>query len=76
MGWLIHGWSFLFLAGYLVLIYRIYSRKKQEVSSYTALIYAWFCAIGKFAQAQGQITFYLAKLRQQQNTLIEYKPFS
>ena len=73
IGWLTQGWSFLLLTGYPGLICRIYSRKKQEVCSRTAFIYAWFCAIGKFAQAQGQIKFYLAKLRRQQNTLIEYK---
>ena len=76
MGWLTHGWSFLLLVGYPILIHRIYSRKKQEVSARTALIYAWFCTLGKFAQTQGQIKFHLAKLRRQQNTLIEYKTFS
>jgi len=73
MIWLTKGWSLMLLLGYPVLIYRIYSHKKQELNFKDALSYAWFCAIGKFAQAQGQIKFYLAKLRKQQNTLIEYK---
>ena len=71
--WLTQGWSLFLLIGYPILIYRIYSRKKQEVPNRTAFVYAWFCAIGKFAQAQGQIRFYLARLCQRQSTLVEYK---
>ena len=72
-GWLTHGWSFLLLAGYPVLIYRIYSRKKLEASSHTALIYAWFCTLGKFAQAMGQLIFYSRRLFRKRSRLIEYK---
>ena len=67
------GWSLIFWVGYPVLIYRIYSKKKQQLSSGDAFMYALFCAIGKFAQATGQIKFYLTKLQKKQSTLIEYK---
>ena len=71
--WLSQGWSLLLLIGYPILIYRIYSHKKQEVPNRTAFLYAWFCAIGKFPQTQGQIRFYLARFCQRQSTLVEYK---
>ena len=70
---LTQGWSLILLGGYPVLIYRIYQRKQQDLGSQDALLYAYFCAIGKFAQAQGQIMFYLTKLRKKRSTLIEYK---
>ena len=73
LAWLTQGWSLLLLIGYPVLVYRIYSRKKEYLGSQDGLSYALFCAIGKFAQAQGQIKFHLAKLNKQQSTLIEYK---
>ncbi|MCC0178512.1 glycosyltransferase [Waterburya agarophytonicola K14] len=71
--WLTQGWSLILLIGYPVLIYRIYSNKKHNLASGEALLYALFCAIGKFAQATGQIKFYLIKLQKKQSTLIEYK---
>ena len=70
---LTQGWGLSLLLAYPVLIYRIYSRKKLEIASQKALIYGLFCAIGKFAQVQGQIKFYLAKLSDKQTSLIEYK---
>ena len=70
---LTQGWSLILPGGYVVLIYRIYQRKKPDLGSQDALMYAWFCTIGKFAQAQGQIMFYLTKLSKQRSTLIEYK---
>lgn len=73
LSWLTQGLSFFLLLAYPVLIYRIYSYKKLEISYRQALIYSLFCTVGKFAQVQGQVKFYLAKLLRQQNSLIEYK---
>ena len=71
--YLTQGWGLLLFLAYPLLIYRIYNRKKQELSNRQAFIYGLFCAISKFAQVQGQIKFHLAKLRKQRSTLIEYK---
>ena len=74
--WLTQGWSLILLSAYPLLIYRIYSRKKLELRGDEALMYALFCAIGKFAQLRGQVKFYFNKFLSQQSHLIEYKTSS
>jgi GT2 family glycosyltransferase len=76
MSWLTQGWSLFLLSAYPLLIYRIYSRKRQELNTQEALIYALFCAIGKFAQISGQIRFHLRRIFSQHSKLIEYKTLS
>ncbi len=70
---LTQGWSLLLLGAYPLLIYRIYKRKQQNLSSQDALLYALFCVLGKFAQVQGQIRFHLSRLLRKRSNLIEYK---
>ena len=67
------GFSLILLGLYPLLVYRIYSRKKQSLNSQDAFIYALFCAIGKFAQTRGQIMFHISRLLRKRNRLIEYK---
>ncbi|MEG4281794.1 glycosyltransferase family 2 protein [Microcoleus sp. A006_D1] len=73
--WFTHGWSLWLLAGYPVLIYRIYSRMQQDRSlpAQDAALYAISCAIGRFPQLQGQIQFHQRRLLGQRSSLIEYK---
>ena len=71
--WLTHGWSLGLLGAYPLLIYRIYKRKQQYLSSQDASLYAIFCVLGKFAQVQGQIRFHLSRLLKKRSNLIEYK---
>ena len=71
--WLTQGWSLILLSAYPLLVYRIYKRKKYSLNSQDALVYALFCAIGKFAQIRGQIMFYSRRLLKQRSQLIEYK---
>jgi glycosyltransferase involved in cell wall biosynthesis len=73
MTWLTQGKSLILLSAYPLLIYRIYSRKKQSLNSQDALVYAFFCAIGKFAQIQGQIMFHSSRFLKKPTRLIEYK---
>lgn len=75
VAWLTHGVSLLLLLGYPLITYRIYRyMQRTGHSSKDALLYAVFCMLGKFPQAQGQIRFYLSKLLGRRSTLIEYNP--
>ena len=68
--------SFSLLSVYPLLLYRIYQNKrKQNYSKVDALIYAWFCVLGKFPQLQGLAKFYLSRLLGRRSKLIEYKRF-
>ena len=71
--WLTQGWSLLLLTGYPLLVYRIYSHEQQKLHFQDALLYALFCAIGKFAQVRGQIKFHQHRLLKKRSRLIEYK---
>jgi len=73
MTWLTQGRSLILLGAYPLLIYRIYSRKKQSLNSQDALVYAFFCVIGKFAQIRGQIMFHSSRFLKKPSRLIEYK---
>lgn len=68
-----HGLSFVLLAGYPAMVYRIYRYARQlERTPQEALLYSVFCVLAKFPQAQGQIRFYWGKLFKQPAQLIEY----
>ena len=72
--WLTHGWILLLLLGYLLIIYKIYGYMLTTgLSTKDSLAYAISCVIGKFPQMQGQLQFYLCKLRGKRQSLIEYK---
>ena len=74
MAWPTGGLSLLLLIGYPYLAYRIYHHTQQRnFSSKDAALYALFCVLGKFAQVQGQIQFYLSMLLRQRRNLVEYK---
>jgi GT2 family glycosyltransferase len=67
------GWGLLLLVIYLVMVYRIYRYLNQTGQpSKDAWLYAVFCMLGKFPQAQGQLQFYLNRLRGQRSQLVEY----
>ncbi|MFP4296322.1 MAG: glycosyltransferase [Spirulinaceae cyanobacterium] len=69
-----HGWSFLLLLGYPLLIYRVMKGMNQpNLSAQAARLYALSCVVGKFPQALGQIQFHLNRLLGRQQSLIEYK---
>jgi GT2 family glycosyltransferase len=67
------GISLLLLLAYPLLIYRVYRRMKHNLSSKDALLYAYFCTLGKFSQLQGQLLFHWNRLLGRQRTLVEYK---
>lgn len=69
--WFTHGWSLLLFAGYPLMLYRIY-RYRRSLSADYALLYAVFCVLGKFPEAQGQLRFYINKLFRRRSRLIEY----
>ncbi|MBL1174257.1 glycosyltransferase family 2 protein [Pantanalinema sp. GBBB05] len=72
-GWLTHGWSLLLLGLYPLMSYRIYRYlRRTGLRSNHAALYALFCMLSKFPQAQGQIQFYGGKLLRKRAQLIEY----
>ena len=74
LAWPSHGFSLLLLTGYPVLGSRIFANLvRQNISRQHAFLYAFFCIIGKFAQAGGALTFLWNQLLGSKNTLIEYK---
>jgi glycosyltransferase involved in cell wall biosynthesis len=70
--WFTHGWSLLLLAGYPLMLYRIY-RYRRSLQADHAMLYATFCVLGKFPEAQGQLHFYINKLLRRRSRLIEYR---
>lgn len=72
---LTEGISLLILVmAYVLLSYRIYKYgKARGYKSQDAVLYALYCMLSKFPQAQGQIQFHLSRLLKRQPTLVEYK---
>lgn len=71
--WLTHGWSLLLLLAYPLTAFRVFRyMQRNGLSSVNSLLYAGFCTLGKFPEAQGQLRFYLGKLLGQRSKLIEY----
>lgn len=74
MAWFTQGWSLLLWSGYPVQTYRIYRRIQQRgLKSKDALLYAFFCMLGKFPNLVGQVKFYFSNYLGKRNRLIEYK---
>lgn len=71
---LTHGWSLLLFCLYLLLAYRATQWGRQRgFEAGDARQYGFFCVLGKFAELQGQIQFFVNKLLRQRSSLIEYK---
>jgi len=70
--WWTRGLSLLLLLGYPVMVYKIFNYYRRSLPSKPALLYAWFCMLGKFPQAQGVLQFYWNKFSGKRSTLIEY----
>jgi GT2 family glycosyltransferase len=72
--WPTRGMSFVLLGGYAVLWWRTFSHAKgRGLGRRDARLYATHMVIGKFAEAQGLITFWLSRLLGRRTRLIEYK---
>lgn len=76
--WWTQGWSLvLLLVAYIWLGYKVYrSTRDRRFNRTDACYYAIACTIGKFPQIQGQIQFFLSRILNRQNTLVEYKSAS
>lgn len=69
------GWGLLFLLLYSVLMLRIfrYCRRENGFGPGESAIYAALCTLSKFAQAVGQIQYWLTRWQRKTPRLIEYK---
>jgi GT2 family glycosyltransferase len=74
LAWPTRGLSLLLLGGYGVLYARVAKwARSQQLSDADARLYARHVVLGKFAEAQGLITFCQSKLIGRRTKLIEYK---
>ena len=72
--WPTRGWSLIGLLLYAVLFWRVKrSAKRRGLSAGDARLYARYTVIGKFAEAQGLITYHASRLLGRRTKLIEYK---
>lgn len=73
LAWTTRGWSLLLLTAYVVLFARIalHNFKRLEVCS--ALWFAFFCVIAKFAHLLGMLRFHWNRWMHRESHLIEYK---
>ncbi|MGD2183828.1 glycosyltransferase [Lusitaniella coriacea] len=68
------GGSLLLFCAYPLLAYRIYRYLRQQgTDAQDSALYAGFCVLGKFSQAQGQFQFWLNRLLGKRRALVEYK---
>jgi GT2 family glycosyltransferase len=76
--WPTKGWSLLLLLGYPLMTVKVYRylRNGEGRSPQDAWLYALFCIIGKFPQAQGLLRFYTGKALKRQSKIIEYNTVS
>jgi GT2 family glycosyltransferase len=72
--WPTSGLSLLLLAGYPVLAWRVarYMRRRGFPAR-DARLYAFFCVLGKFPSAYGQLRYGWRRLLGRRSTLIEYR---
>jgi len=70
-----HGWSLLLLLLYPVLMFRIfrYCRYNNGYELPESVLYAVLCTLSKFAQAAGQLQYWLTRWQRKTPLLIEYK---
>ena len=74
LAWPTRGWSLILLLGYAVPWWRTYGHARRRGLAWAdARLYATQMVIGKFAEAQGLITFWLSRLLGRRTRLIEYK---
>ena len=66
-------WSLALLAGYPLLMLRVYRAMRRRFTRGDSAVYAFFCALGKFPQAVGALTYCTGSLTGQHRGLIEYK---
>lgn len=71
-GALTHGWGLLLLAAYPAQWARI-SLKRLPRRDGLALAYGASCVLGRFAETQGFVRYWLDQLRQRPTTIIEHK---
>src|SRR6185503_7868279 len=74
LAWPTRGLSLILLGGYAVLWWRTLGHaKRRGLPPADARLYARHMVIGKFAEAQGLITFWKSRLLGRRTKLIEYK---
>jgi hypothetical protein len=74
LAWPTRGVSLLLLGGYGVLWWRTRGHaRRRGLSPDDARLYASHMVVGKFAEAQGLITFWTSRLLGRRTRLIEYK---
>lgn len=70
----VHSAAFLLLAGYPVLLARVYrGQRRRGAEPSAARLYAFFCVLAKFPLVQGQLRYYRDRLLGRTGRLIEYK---
>lgn len=68
------GLSLGLLAGYPALAFKIYrGRRREGQSTSDARLYAGFCVLSKFPQAEGQLSYWQKRWRGTPGRIIEYK---
>ncbi len=68
------GASLVLSLGYAVLLWRVHrAMRRRGLSPRASVLYALFCVLGKFPQAQGLIAFHRQRLARRDAVLIEYK---
>jgi glycosyltransferase involved in cell wall biosynthesis len=68
------GLSGLLLAGYAVLGLRVFKAcRRRGFSASDSRLYAWFCVLGKFPAAYGQLRYWTRLALGRRSALIEYK---
>lgn len=74
LAWFTNGLSLLIFLIYPVLMWRVYNyRRSYGDSAADARLYAFFCILGKFPEAIGQVKYWITRWQGKQATLIEYK---
>lgn len=74
LAWPTRGLSLALGTGYLVLAFRVYQHMRgRGFSGSDSRLYALFCVLAKFPQAQGQLRFSWGKLMAKPSGIIEYK---
>ncbi len=72
MAWITQGLSLALLMGYPVLASRIFiNQRRKNICHQHAILYAYFCVLGKFAQVGGALKFLRNRLLGVQPMLIE-----
>ena len=74
LAWPSKGLSVVLAAGYFLLGYRVYRHMRgRGFSAGDSRLYAFFCVLAKFPQAQGQLRFWWGRVTARPSGIIEYK---